>query len=76
MSSEKHIKLILFILTIMSIFIILHGEIDWDLTCPIYESSTGIMLRKLGQCKARPFKFHRVCLFVCFFLSLFQCPNT
>ena len=34
----------------------------------------------LGQCKARPFNFHRVSLFisffVSFFVSLFQCPNT
>ncbi len=30
----------------------------------------------LGQCKARPFNFHQVCLFVSFFVSLFQCPNT
>ncbi len=34
----------------------------------------------LGQCKARPFNFHQVCLFLSlflyFFVSLFQCPNT
>ncbi len=27
------------------------------------------MIDKLGQCKARPFNFHRVC----FFLSMFLC---
>ncbi len=30
-------------------------------------------LEKLGQCRARPFKFHLVCLFFIFFM--FQCSN-
>ncbi len=41
----------------------LSWQIDW-------------MEMELGQCKARPFYFHQVCLFLSFFVSLFQCPNT
>ncbi len=29
----------------------------------------------LGQCKARPFKFHRVCLFLLFYFLFLQCSN-
>ncbi len=41
-------------------------QVNVDMASAFYE---------LGQCKARPFNFHQVCLFLSFFLSSFSTPT-